>query len=303
MGLSRSSPIARRLLLPACLVGVLLILAFVAASPASATLEPGMSVAKDQPMTRDFGPLAGNVGPGGSNACGCAPAQCDVVTYCDTVPLDVKVPPLGPNDDFLVRVTLTWDYQKVNGDSQNDLELRIYDKGKTVLLARHEGASEPEVALLYNPTAPPYHIVVTNATGVNRGYTLNVAMTVEGAGSFFEVGEESGPPQDLSGEPEATSEGSSTPPPALIPSSDLELAPIDADSALEGLSGQAGQLSRLLTPPSTVLTAQEQDTGPPAPVSGVQVVVWGGLLPAILIAAGFLWVRMKSPGRFEAADH
>lgn len=304
MRLSKSAPIARRLLIPACLVALFLVLAFTAAGPASAMREPGMTVAKDQPMTKDFGPLAGNVGPAGSNACGCAPMQCDLVTYCDTVPLDVKVPALGPNDDFFVRVTLTWDYQKVNGTSQNDLDLRIYNKAGTASLANAHGGGEPEVVTVYRPTDGPYLIVAINATGVNRGYTLKVDMIVDATESLFEVGEETGPPQDLSGEPETSGESSSsTPLPAFIPSSDLELAPIDSDSALEGLSGQSGQLSRLLTPPSAVLTAQEEDSGPPAPVSAVEVAVWGGLLPAILIAAGFLWVRMKGPGKFEVAGH
>lgn len=281
--------------------------------PAEALKQEGFTIREGTPVSKTYGAIAGSYPFNDARS----PMTCETLTHCDIMPIIIEVPPgLSADEDFLVRIQLSWDYTKVNGTSTNDLTLRMYTTGAVATSATNPDgdallaestASEPEEILLFKPIARRYKILVANITGPNRGYTLTARLTREPSSPPLEIGEGDGsrsagedfvPPTDFSDAPDDFGSAASGAP-TQFSAAPLALAPIEPDETFESLGRSGGTLPGLLSSPIDLLSIGPEETVPPNPVSGMQVVLWGGLLPIALLLALVLWARRFDPARLE----
>lgn len=281
--------------------GILLALFLLSAiGPTTALNKEGFTIRIQAPVTKKYDPLIGNYPFNDARN----PDTCSqvAVTYCDVIPIKIEPPGrLGPQDDWLVRIQLSWDYTRVEGNSGNNLHLRLYTQVGTTVLYTSD-CCEPEEILLLNPTATEYRIQVSNVSGANTGYTLYGDIRISSVDPIFELQEdtfsgggsfEAGMPGDLSEVPgDTTALGVET-------ASPIPLAFINPDGTFNNLTPRGDGLSDLLESPSSSLLLGEEAVPPPGPVSGVQVLMWGGFLPLALLAAGYLWMRTRGIGQME----
>lgn len=272
--------------------------------PASADQQEAIKLKAPSNEVREYDPLVGT-DPGNQGGISRDPATCASVSHCDTIPIELSVPDSLKNsdtEDYFLRLKIEWDNS--GGDNVNAY---LYD-------APHEGAAPiassatanmPEAINLYRPEKPAYLLVVHNTAGVNTGYKLTAAITVEpfgGAPDFGGVNERPAtrptqPPSNGDDEPEFDfddGDDSFTPPPAPIDNGfgpPPPLADVDQDESLSALARGRGGFEESLTAPS--ITLQEDEGPPPAPVSGATVALLGGLLPAAAVGGGVFWLRRK----------
>lgn len=181
-----------------------LLLAVVGAEPASAFKTKTLTVQSGQTTEEKLGPIVGNY-PAGTAAipeppdCGDDDDTAPFEATCDLVPLKIVVPPdLGPTDDFLLTLTVTWDpTDDVDGQGVNDLDVYLFDNTQIAKrtapkstryteLAVSAGGSQPEVIKLFSPDLVDYNLVVINFAGPNVSYTVKGEIKVEGFQSPFE---------------------------------------------------------------------------------------------------------------------
>jgi hypothetical protein len=288
----------RRVLSLWAVIALSLFLIVAAAGPGAALGRDTIVVKQGQPVERSYPPLAGN----DPNPVLTTPDQCRSAPSCDTIPLVIEVPTgLGVSDDFYVRLTLIWnDGGKVNGQQANDMDLRLYYK--TTNIARAKTADQPEVLLVYRPVDKDYAVTVLNYTGPNTGYSLRAEMLTESVGAPGEFQEPSGPPPDLSEGSEPPSSSSISAAPASPPTGGEALAgPVaTADEALLKLGQSSGQLSKFLGASGDLQNLGQQESAPPKPVTPTQVVLWAGVFPITLVAAGGAWLKFRSAARLGA---
>lgn len=217
-----------RLLRTAALVmGTGLLLSVLAVvSPASARLTDPVFVSKTQSGEGTFGPIAGNFPPAGV---GPTPPNCGhplgtnrFQGTCDNVPIIIEDPKLGPTEDYLVTITISWEpNQEIDHEAGvNDLDVFLYDdrqirtrkapscanapfasekdnpdtaKDETdtaicfTRLGQSTGAVQPEVIKLFSPEPlVNYNLVVKNFSGPNVSYTVKGEMKVESFDYPFE---------------------------------------------------------------------------------------------------------------------
>ena len=258
---------------------------------------------------REYDPLVGN-DPSNFSGITRDPANCSSNPYCDTIPLELSVPvdlKDSETEDYFLRLKVEWD-----NSGSNNVNAYLYDapyEGNFPIASSATG-NMPETINLYRPEKAAYLLVVHNNTGVNTGYKLTAALTVEpfgGAPDFGGVNEKPAtqptqPPSSGGGddddEPEFGfddgSDDSFTPPPAAVDNGfgpPPPLADVERDESLSALARGRGGFEESLTAPSIAL--QEEEGPPPAPVSGATVALLGGLLPAVAVGGGVFWLRRK----------
>lgn len=180
-------------------------LTVIGAAPAAAFKTKTVTVSRDKAVTEKLGPIPGNY-PAGTAAvpepldCGDDDDTAPFEAACDLVPLKIVVPPdLGPTDDFLLTLTVTWEPTDRVDESQgvNDLDVYLYDNTQIAKrmnpkstaytqLAVAAGSTQPEVIKLFSPDLGDYNLVVINFAGPNLSYTVKGEIKVEGFSSPFE---------------------------------------------------------------------------------------------------------------------
>jgi hypothetical protein len=322
----------RRRRLAAAALGALLLSGVAASAPPapvgaldqSSTL---IRVGENQTVEKTFGPIPGQrpipTPPAPAPRLD-TPDDCRQQPYCDVIPLEVVPPPtLRPSDEFFVTVALSWDTQTIPGtlytkpQHVNDLDLYVWTDPQGDAPIRESSTDQiPEQLKLFRPTKGRYSIVVMNYIGPNTGYKLTVSYVPEKIVPPFEsldpgfvppvltppATEPAAPPVDLSGEPVATPSpppaSAATEPAAATPPADAKPAPltpaaVNPDPDFTNFNDTAFD-EQLAAPPSNVLAQkQAKAVAPPAPPSAAAVVVWLGLLPLLLVAAGGLWLSRR----------
>jgi hypothetical protein len=277
------------------------------ALPASARLQPAIKLKAGQSLKQTYSPLVGagpvqaSGNPGTRN-----PTVCRDATYCDIVPLELSVPSSLKNsdtEDYFLRLSVKWD-----ASSASDIHIYLYnDPPTTTAIATSATANNPETLNLYRPEKAKYQLLVYNANGVNRGYEITAAITIEDFGGAPDFGGVSDPPpsapeqsdsdsddQDFSLEPTPdSSTGDSAAPPAAFDAPPPPLADVNQDSSLSALARRRGGLAESLAAPPRINLTQEDEGPPPEPVSGVTVALLGGVLPATLVGGGIWALRRK----------
>lgn len=280
-------------------------------NPAGATKQRELTVRLGAPVVADFPPIPANyprpfvVDDGIMDPDDCSTAGTGAM--CDTVPLKIVPPNLGPFDDWFVRVTLTWQKQ-ANGVLELDLYLwddrqnaRQTDPNSTeyTRLARGQTALNPETLEVIRPGLGQYNVTVSNWNGRNTGYTLKVELL---EGDPFESPFESTepPPADFSGD----SGGA----PIFDLSADtfFDLGP--AAEIFSGLSeltvlpdeglGSLGNSGINDLPQATLASSNPLAVTPPGPASGLLLFIWLVLLPLAGVG-GVVAFLLRRSGRNE----
>ena len=278
-------------------------------SPAAADQQDPVKLKAGQSVVVEYDAL---VGSDSANQGGITrdPANCSTNPYCDTIPIELSVPSdlkSSDTEDYFLRLKVEWD-----ASAGSNMHAYLYDspfEAGNAPIASSATANNPETINLYRPEKAAYILVVTNVTGVNTGYKLHAAVTIEpfgGAPDFGGVNEQpnrpsSSPPSDDAGSDDDDgfqfdegSDDSFTPPPTAF---DNGLAPpppladVDRDESLSALARDRGGFENSLTAPN--LSLQEEEPPPPDPVSGATVALLGGLLPAAVVGGGVFWLRRK----------
>jgi len=231
------------------------------------------------------------------------PDNCSSRPYCDTIPIELTVSDSVKNsdtEDYFLRLKVEWD-----NSGGNNVNLYLYDspyKG-AFWIAKAATSNMPEIINLYRPEKKAYLLVVHNTSGVNSGYKLTAAITVEafgGAPDFGGVNENENPSRPTTTRPPADKNDDDfgfdefTAPPPPVDSGfgpPPPLAGADQDSSLSALARQRGGLADSLAAPRITLVVEEKP--PPAPVSGVTVALLGGVLPASVVGSGIWLLRRK----------
>lgn len=108
------------------------------------------------------------------------PATCRSVVYCDTIPVDIRVPSDLAEDSYLVTITLsfevTGEHNAADQYTQPETDLDMYlwaDEDDTTPVGAGWSLDEPEVVRVIVPRSHQYLLVVHNAFGQNDSYHLN----------------------------------------------------------------------------------------------------------------------------------
>ncbi|HUR48083.1 MAG TPA: hypothetical protein VMY88_00940 [Acidimicrobiales bacterium] len=270
---------------------------------ASADPQEPVKLTAPQTVVREYDPLVAT-DPANQSGYTQDPTTCSTAPHCDTIPLELVVSDELKNsdtEDYFLRLTIEWD--NAGGDNVNAY---LYDDpyAGEFYIASGATAEMPEKINLYRPEKKKYILVVHNTTGVNAGYKLTAAITVEpfgGAPDFGGVNENPSrptttrPSNDNDDEPFFDdSDDTPAPPPAIVDNGfgpPPPLADVERDESLSALARDRGDFESSLTAPD--FTLQEEEAPPPDPVSGATVALLGGLLPASLVGGGVFWLRRK----------
>lgn len=239
------------------------------------------------------------------------PANCTTSPGCDTIPLSIVVPPgLRTNEDFFVRVTLSWDTS-----TRSNLQLYIWndpppnDPEGQRIIGQSATEEHPERVVMYRPSLGKYFIVVYHTAGTapgnvpspsgpNTGYHLRLEMTFQSFDSPFEV---------LATDPPTTSPVSEFDdvPAASAPSptsgiTPLPLAPLNLDADFDGLTGRRDALAALESARGEQLARPAAARPPAGPVNGWLLTLWAGIVPAVVVGGGLFWLRRRAAGSLDA---
>lgn len=278
------------------------------AAPAAARQQDPIKLKAPQTVKKAYPALVGAMpaqasgNPGNRN-----PAICADATYCDVIPLELNVPASLRNsdtEDYFLRLNVAWD-----ASAQSNLSVYLYNspyKSGDQAIATAATADNPEKMNLYRPEKAAYILLIFNASGVNNGYEVTAALTVEDFGGAPDFGGVDDPPPPSSPSSSNSADNgasfdpgpssSASPPPASnMPFDPLPapLAEVDQDESLSSLARRSGNFDQSLAAP--MVTLQEEKGPPPEPVSGVTVALLGGLLPASLVGAG-IWALRRTGG-------
>lgn len=228
--------------------------------------------------------------------------------------VDIQRPKLGPDEDFIISIYLSWDYQKVNGTSTNDLDLGVHlpqhrlpptarPWDGTAVVGRSQ-CCEPEKVTLFNPPESSYYVMVMNASGVNNGYTLRGEITTTQAvlpDEFLGLEERGSDAfvEDRSADEFSDSFFVEPGQSGTTPISGGPLAPIEPDDELASISSGSG-FDDLLRGPAQLIGRPPVDDRPPKPVSGPVVALWGGVFPLAVVVGGWLALKSRNPAGLEA---
>lgn len=239
------------------------------------------------------------------------PDFCRSATYCDTIPVQIPPPDLPKGAGYKLI------FQAKNTDGA-DLDVYLWDNkqlkekfGKcqpgeqcydplesdyTDLLAITEpntgGATANGVYTVGEPDLVDYNITVVNFNGVSTGYTIFMELEVE----TFAPPKEVTPPDNNVVTGGGTTNFSETGSPVGGRS---PVAPTDSGSGLDDdldlpglndllierdpdlLAIQDQNLAdQLRAPPSQIAARGRAESGPPAPVSGLTLLLWFAMVPA-----------------------
>ncbi len=143
------------------LLAATVLVAAVAPVPASAVQTKTITVSKTSGDVKGtFGPIAANFPPAGvghfPSACGHPIGTNRFERTCDNVPIVIEDPQLGPTEDYLVTIKVTWtpneqvkDNEGTDTAGANDLDVYLYDDRQirtrvAPTCAKASAASEPD---------------------------------------------------------------------------------------------------------------------------------------------------------------
>lgn len=272
------------------------------AEPAAAARQKQMVVRFGEPAIAEFPPIPANYPRPFTVDDGILdPAQCatpPTSNVCDTVPVKIIPPSLGPFDDWFVRATLSWAPQ--GGLLELDLyfwdNLQILNDGSTYTrISRSQTAGNPEKLEVIRPDLGDYNFTVSNWNGTNRGYKLKVEIL---KGDPFDAPFESTePPADFSSTPDfPVTDFSSGSFDFALPDFGEAFAGLDPiELAADGSFGSSFQVGALPRPATNFANAAV-NLPPPGPASGLLMVIWLVLLPLAIAAgvAGYLFRRTSA---------
>ena len=287
-------------------------------------------------MEYPIGTIAGNEPAGELHT----PDDCVDLPTCARIPVRVQYPEGYDREmnEYFITVTISWEagdvdvvipgrpagQDKVHAQG-NDLDNYFYvtekdEKGATVyrLLAQAATSANPERARWLGG-ADEYIFIVSNYTGVNRGFTV----TVKTSPAFF-----GNPVEDL-GTPFRPAASDSTPtalpeevgdfesfepgPAASAPSSGgavradlpepvfttnaggLPVIGADGVDTFGAFGGSSEEFESALDGEAPQLFQPARQVGPPKAVSGSLIVFWLGVVPLILAAAAGAWFWRRRP--------
>lgn len=271
--------------------------------PASADQQEPVKLKAPSTEVREYDALVG-ADPTNQSGITRDPANCASNPYCDTIPLELSVPSDLKNsdtEDYFLRLKVEW-----NAAGGSNVHIYLYDAPfeGAAPIASSATANNPEAINLYRPEKAAYILVVNNVNGVNSGYKLTAAITVEpfgGAPDFGGVNDNPNRPTTTTRPSDGDDDFSfdeepddSRPPPAIVDNGfgpPPPLADVDQDESLSALARGRGDFESSLTAPD--FTLQEEEPPPPDPVSGATVALLGGLLPASIVGGGVFWLRRK----------
>ncbi len=311
-------------------VGALGLLMAAVAGPAgpSSALEQaqGLRVGENEAVAQEYQPIpVFNPAPDNPKI---KPDDCKTLPWCDTIPLEIVVPPNLPDEmEFFVRIKLEWETENIPGNpvtpdtrAVNDLDMYVWDDPQgDVDQAMAATEQEPEELALFRPTKGRYQIVIVNYLGPNTGYRLTATYKPEPIIPPFESLEPVfelpplpieapvfEPPAELP-EPEpveSPADFSGTPveaPPAPAvtpePAPNLEPVAVEADPDFENFDD--AEFAEALAAPVASDILQERKAravAPPEPASAPSVVFWMAVLPVGLAAGGGFWLARRGSG-------
>jgi len=257
--------------------------------------------------------------------CNQTPANCDVVPF-------TVVPPAQVGSDFLIRISLSWDQEKVPstdvGTSDLDMYLWTDPVGEQTATTRPEpaeGEEEDETrvdnpgASLRNPerlnffTDRPgdYLLVINNSLGQNDGHELEIIYFSGELVPPFESLDPTvaGPAAPAPPTPPAPAPGPTAPPtgsgganlpPLAAPAGPAPapvpppLAEVPADPSADFDDIETVGDDILAAPPE-IVDVRFTDVSPAAPVSGAVLWVWFGAVPVVTLGGAGAYLRRRDP--------
>lgn len=245
------------------------------------------------------------------------PGECGVANYCDTVPLEVVYPDdIPPGDEVRMEVELSWDD---TGGSNLDLYLwdnrqikqqygrpdpgdANYDPRETdYTLIDSSTINNPETISIPSPDIRDYNLVVHNQDGAAPNYTVKVRLEVDSADEVYEYQEEkkaaaagsddsggSASLDDLESADGAGDASATSAPGSIDPT--LDPAFSSADESLLGIEERDID-SELASP--ALQSSAPLATAKPDPPSGITLVIWLVVLPALMGAGIAYWLRRQ----------
>lgn len=280
--------------------------------PAGAQPRQGLKVVDGTAAERSYPPIPGNYPvaptvnwtPGGCN-------DSAIGNVCDTIPLEIVIPDLGPVDDFYVTIQVSWD----DPEGLNDLDIYLWDdeqlrksQGSTGWTRMNQAAtsSNPETIKQFSPTLGKYNLTVVNWSGPNLGYTVKAFITVAEFDEPFESLAPTFTPTDSS-----TPTAAPAPPPpfdfsAVDPVTPGPAAPtfgelpVQPDAELD--FGPSDFEQNLAAPPPLIDTSGVAFRDrPPRAVPGIVAAFWLGVVPTLLVVASAVLLARRRRDSFAYA--
>lgn len=262
------------------------------------------------------------------SGCGNADNTAPFQGTCDRVPLRIPVPALASNQDFIVRITITWEPADEPEETPvNDLDVFLWDNQQIAKqsnpdsttytrLATSANFTQPETFRMFSPSLVDYNITVVNLTGPNLSYTLSAEVEIDSFDPAFEdlgpsFGRRANRDDDVVSPADESEEGTEP-----LPRPDAQAGPARNDPNATGAAA-----APLLTPVdlgvdgdfgslrSSALEEQlAAPAGPPPSASAVlsrniesvpvvMVVFWLGMVPLTLVASTIVLLRRRSAAR------
>jgi hypothetical protein len=159
-----------------------LLMTALAPGTARASQQNRVHVDLNQTVTLAYPPIPGQDPTSGTTNSGFDPGTCDSLPTCDTIPVDVVVPPgVAKIDDFRLKVELdfhvTQSTPAVNGQKAQSTQLDLYawdDPAGSQPLSQGTGPTEPQFVTIDHPVKGKYQLTVHSTNGTNDGYTLKI---------------------------------------------------------------------------------------------------------------------------------
>jgi hypothetical protein len=324
--MSKEISVRRALIASAFLAAALVV---VPSAPSAALDAEPITVQPGQSLTVQYGPIPGQDPATPQVNAGVDPMFCQLLPSCNLVPLEFVAPPtFSPEDDtYLAELTLTWDTIPVGdrnaGAASNDLDLYVWaaawaetEPGEpchvpdpapegfeapeycTHMLTKSAGALPPERVRFDATTHTKYLLAINNATGVNTGYTIDIASRYEPFEEPSGVPDEQFVPpvtNDDTASSTPTSSGGTTSVDELTPAGGLGGGELSLEPLPGGPDGELATLEGAGLPGANFLRRPEEAAGPPKPVSGATVAIWLAALPLVVGAAAVYWFVRKRP--------
>jgi hypothetical protein len=290
---------------------------------ARAMLQSSMTIGPGQTVSKTFGPIVGQ----DPEVPFTAPADCAAAvsgTVCDDIPITLAVPKgeTLTNREFTVSATINWTAKTVNNGVTGTIgtdNFAIFFWENPPAAKDSAGNKAPDVSVILvtppvtltivDPKSTKLDLVVANYVGANLGYTVTLTMTdlsTFGAPVDHSIDTLLKDKSDTSGiaiTPSATIAPPTTLaavaiPPAAMPSTSagqpLSAVAAAPDPQLDHLKPADETIALGLGPAKSISKSKGVKTGPPGPVSGIEVALAFVIPPGLLLGAGGLAWRRRS---------
>lgn len=272
--------------------------------PAAAREFEGLVVTKDKPTFAQFPGIPSSLTyPRKPD-----PDFCRTADYCDTIPVKIPAPdlPAGAGYKLVFKADNTdgtdldvylWDNKQLKakfgkcqpGQQCYDPLESDYTDLLVVTDPQTGGPNQDGIYTIGEPDLLDYNITVLNYNGTSTGYTIYMALEVE---DFVPPSEVLPPDHNTVAVPSKPVTAGITPTaatpkvadPAVGDPADLPVLNdllIERDPDLQAIHEQdlAGELA---APPTPISQLGRTESGPPPPVSGLTLLLWLGVVPALL---------------------